>query len=64
MMKKEEKEEDIEILKKLSNKHEEKYHRPVSSSINKTKEQRKEKEKSMNYAQYKSKHRPNSGIFK
>lgn len=48
-------------------KNEEKYHRPVSSSVNKAKEsERKEKEKqkqkTISYAQYKSKNRPQSGV--
>lgn len=49
-------------------KNEEKYKRPVSSSKHKetTKESERviPKEKTMNYAQYKSKQRPQSGVYK
>ena len=44
----------------MSVKNEEKYTRPVSSSKNRE----EKKEKVMNYAQYKSKNRPQTGTFK
>ena len=60
------KEEEPDTLKNIMRKTDEKYHRPVSSSTEKKKEEGKKK--GMDYAQYKEKYgvgkRPTTGIGK
>jgi len=60
------KEEGSEAIKRIMRKTDEKYHRPVTSSTEKRKEEGKKK--GMDYAQYKEKYgvgkRPTTGIGK